>query len=129
MKMPIKILLYADAGEPRAEALTREILSTIPQAGISRAFDLDGLSRRLARPLNRVLVILAFAPCTDTLKKLLELKPLFDNKKLILILKSYNQGVLPLGLKLGPSFISGPGSDLADVPLVINQIRQKLCYT
>ena len=64
----------------------------------------------------------------NDIDRLLALKPLFDDIRLILILPGREKKLVALGLGLNPCFVGYSDSDPADIALVLKKIDQQGKY-
>jgi hypothetical protein len=78
--------------------------------------------------LNRITVIVVFVIYENDIEKLLTLRPLFDDIRLILILPDREKNLVALGLGLNPCFVGYSDSDPADIALVLKKIDQREKY-
>ncbi len=123
----MKILLYADAREKQVAGFELQIQDHLPGIWLKKTNSLETLAQELSLPLNDISVILLVIPSQKLLDDLFGLIPLFDNKKLILVLpERMAREVFPSCLKLNPSFITYLDDDMADALLVLSRIKTKI---
>ena len=118
----MKIILYADDKEARGKIFRKLIQNQFPDIQMDILGSVRGLSEKLCRPLNRISVIVIFVICEKDIDRLLTLKPLFDNIRLILVLPDRTTGVMAHGLQLNPCFISYLDSDFLDIASVLKKL-------
>ena len=119
----MKIILCADDSEPLGKNLELLIQNQLSEIQIDTMNSISDLSRKLCRPLNRISVIVIFVRCENDIRKLLTLKSLFDNIRLILVLPDRTREMMGLGLQLNPCFISFLENDLLDIISVLEKIH------
>ncbi len=118
----MKIILYTDDKEAMAKNFRKLIQNQLPDIQMDTLNSVSRLSEKLCRPLNRISVIVIFVMCERDIDRLLALKPLFDNIRLILVLPDRTTDLMAHGLQLNPCFISYLDSDFSDVTSVLQKI-------
>jgi hypothetical protein len=118
----MKIILYADDKEEMGKNFGKLIQNQFPDIQLDTLNSVSRLSEKLCRPLNRISVIIIFVTCERDIDRLLTLKPLFDNIRLILVLPDRTTGMMAHGLQLNPCFISYFDSDFSDITSVLKKL-------
>lgn len=117
----MKLILYANGSNEVEERLGNIIETLIPEK-LEIFRTIDSLSRRLRQPLNDVAIAVLLATKRKDLLKLLSIKDLFDDIKIILILPDSNKDTISLGYKLYPRFVSYADSNFMDVAAVLEKM-------
>lgn len=86
---------------------------------------LEDLLATLCRPLNEISVVIAVPFPLQDLKDLVEMAPVFDRVRMILVLPERSQKLLALGTKLSPSFVTYRDNDVKDIISVLNKIKKR----
>ena len=84
------------------------------------------MSEVLGRPLHNVSVLIAFITDVESIDLLFSLKPLFENIKLILMLRNRADTIQKSVLLLEPLLASYSEDDLQDIISVLQRIEQKV---
>ncbi len=119
----MKLILYADIKEKRGDKL--ETLIKEKAAGIQtvRVSSITELSQTLCRPLHRITIAVVFLFSQKQIKELVQLKPVFDNIRIILVLSPRGNIPMAATLDLKPSFISFPDTENDDFDDILSVLR------
>jgi hypothetical protein len=121
----MKTILYANDLTALGEKLKNMTQTQISGIHVEDCNSIEYISQILRQPLNNVSVLILLLSSKDELIKFNLMNTLFDNLRIILVLPDNKKGMLSLGVKLKPSFISDVESDMQDVVSVLRQIIKK----
>ncbi|MBU1193256.1 MAG: hypothetical protein KKE62_03290 [Proteobacteria bacterium] len=119
----MKILLYANNRENTGKQIEKHIKEE-PRIEIETLDSVTSLSQKLCQPLHRIMVIILVIQTKEEITQFLDLIPLLENIRIILVLPDRDKHTLAVGIKLNPSFISYTDDDLDDITQVLKKIQK-----
>ncbi len=121
----MKIVLHTSPWDKSGKTLESLIRNRIPGVHTLISNDLGQLKSQLCRPMNRISAVVGVTSSVQDLDRLLTMKSLFQDTKLILILPRPQKPDMASALELNPSFISYHDRPLDDILLVLTKIKEK----
>ena len=122
----MKIILHAHKDYEVRNQLKELIEKAFPQGIVVLTDTRQQLTETLGRPLHNVAVLIAFISDSEDVGTLSSLKPLFEDRKLILVFCKRSDDIQKYALRLEPLFISHFENSFQDVISVLLRIEQKL---
>ena len=120
------VLLYATEADEAGKRLERIIKTTLVSLDIQVYRTINSLTQKLHQPKDGFLIAVLLAHNKKELSKILSLKDLFWNSRIILILPDQEMNTISKGHKLYPRFLSYVGSDFTDVAAVLEKMLKHL---
>lgn len=120
----MKILFYSIGRNNSTKNLEKDLLGCMPDISTGTVNSLKELSKNLCQPLNNIKVIVAAPGGHGELNGLIQMIPLLDNVKVILILPDRNQQTISLGTRLNASFLTYIDNDAKDIIAVLQKIQK-----
>lgn len=121
----MRTIFYSDNKTNSEMGFDSDFIRKMPDIENETISSPEELSTILCTPLNEIAVIIAAPSSVKTLSGLVEMKALFDNVRMILVLPDRSRHALLLGSKLSPSFITYRDNDAGDIISVLNKINEK----
>lgn len=119
---PKRLLLYVPVGGGIGYRLTEAVAAVLPKKEVEMVQTLDTLSDRLQQPLNGLELAVLLSANRRQLMDFLNLSPLLDRLRIILILPDNKPLTISLGHSLQPRFVTYIHSDFQDVAAVLQKI-------
>lgn len=113
------ILIYSNNGKEREERLVRAIHSLTRWHSLEIIRSVDELTKRFRQPRGDLAVMVLLAGSSKDLADLHQVKDLFFDIPMILILPDGKRETVRYGFKLIPRFVSYEDSDFEDVKYVM----------
>ena len=120
------VLLYATEADEAGKRLERIIKTTLVSLDIQVYRTINSLTQKLHQPKDGFLIAVLLAHNKKELSKILSLKDLFWNSRIILILPDQEMNTISKGHQLYPRFLSYVDSDFTDVAAVLEKMLKHL---
>ena len=120
------VLLYATEADEAGKRLVRIIKTTLVSLDIQVYRTINSLTQKLHQPKDGFLIAVLLAHNKKELSKILSLKDLFWNSRIILILPDQEMNTISKGHQLYPRFLSYVDSDFTDVAAVLEKMLKHL---
>ena len=124
----MKIILHAHKDYEIRNQLKELIENAFPQGIVILTDTRQQLAETLGRPLHNVSVLIAFISDSEDVGILASLKPLFEDRRLILVFCKRSDGIQKYALRLEPLYTSYFENNFQDVISVLLRIEQKLSH-
>ncbi len=118
----MKLLFYARSGDGIGDEIQRLIEARAPGIRIEACRTSDALSQRLRQPADGLAIALIVAASQEEFQKVIELRSLLNDLRIILILPERKKETIIQGLTLRPRFLTFADADLTDVIAVLNKM-------
>ena len=122
----MEVLLYATGADEAGKRLVRIIKTTLVSLDIQVYRTINSLTQKLHQPKDGFLIAVLLAHNKKELSKILSLKDLFWNSRIILILPDQEMNTISKGHQLYPRFLSYVDSDFTDVAAVLEKMLKHL---
>jgi hypothetical protein len=122
----MEVLLYATEADEAGKRLAKIIKTTSVSLDIQVYRTINSLIQKLRQPRVGFLIAVLLAHNKKELSKILSLKDLFWNLRIILILPDQEMNTILKGHKLYPRFLSYVNSDFTDVVAVLKKMLKHL---
>ncbi len=121
----MKMLLLAEPLLKLCDRLENLIRTELPGIRIERTVSTGSFLRQLCQPMRRISVIVVFVVSESDINRLMALKPLFEDIRLILVLGDREQQTMAVALCLNPCFISYFDNDPREIIAVLEKIERR----
>lgn len=127
--MAKKVLLFARNNTPTGRRLKDHIERVVPTENLETFHDFQSLSRRLHKCLQNLAIAVLGAETREDLVRLLDLKELFADIRVILTLPDQASETIRAGHRLRPRYLSYNDSDFSDVAEVLETMLRRFPLT
>jgi hypothetical protein len=114
-----KIILYAKEGDHCGDVFNNMIIGLAPKENIELYSSISELSSRLRRPQCESIIVVLLISDGEDLKRIITVRSLFDNIRIILVLPDSNIATVKIGHSLHPRYLSFTDGSLGDVVSVL----------
>jgi hypothetical protein len=121
--MDMKLLFYAPVGDAVGERLRKMIEALVPEGEREMCRTLDALSRMLLQPKYDLGIVVLLASTREELWKLLSIRDLLDDVRIVLVLPDREDDTITKGHILRPRFVTYTDGNFVDIAAVINKMR------
>lgn len=120
------VFFLADPKNKAKKLLLRVLDVIVPQDKITLIENIKELESQLRRQLYDDLMVMLLPADENELSRIIELKELFGDMPIILILPNREKETTALGYKLRPRFITYADSNFLDVATVLMKMKDKM---
>ena len=120
-----ELLLYTSRAHPAGSRLKETVARMIPPQETLVVHTLTGLAQRLGQLNHGLKAVVLLAASRKDLGELLNLAPLLDQVRVLLILPDAEAPTIALGHRLQPRYLTHISSDFKDVAAVLHKILQE----
>jgi len=121
----MRILLYAEAGEPSGDKLERLIKMRLPEVEMEIYRGTNELSHRLIEPLESINIAVLLITSQQDLKSILSIQSLLQDVPKILIVPDRKAETIALAHQFRPRFLSDINSDFDEVTAVLKKMLKE----
>jgi hypothetical protein len=121
----MNIFFFSSAKDGAKKLLLRVLSMIIPKDKITMIGNSDELEAQLKQRMDDRALMVLFAKSRSELMKLISLKKLFGDMRIILILYDHDENTTAMGYKLRPRFMTYADSDFLDVAAVLGRMDFK----
>jgi hypothetical protein len=119
------LVLYSSERNAAGGRLNGLIRGVVPDPGLRVYRTVPGLSRRLRQPGGAIDLLVLFPADRKDLLRLLGIRHLFMNLRIVLILPDRSGGTIAEGHNLYPRYVSFADGDFSDVAAVLQKMLRK----
>jgi hypothetical protein len=120
----MKILFYATQSDWAAEKLQRVLEGLVPRDQLEICRTFSRLSDKLYKPSNNLDIAVLTAVTDEELSKILSLRDLFSDIRIVLILPDSKSATISKAHTLGPRFLTYLDSDVEEVKSVLGKMLE-----
>jgi hypothetical protein len=119
------VLYYSEEAERRGRKLQEVLNNDLPDMRLEVFTDFEELVTGLQRPeVDPAAVVLVIGNRTE-LDDFLELRPILQNTRVVLVLPDQAKETLALAGQLNPYYIKRPGDDLVELASVVDELLEE----
>jgi L-lactate utilization protein LutB len=118
----MKIFLYSKVGDPSGDGLEKLVKIHLPEVEMMVCRTIDDLLQCLRQPMEDSGVAILLISNQEDLNKILSIRHLFQNIRIILLLSNKTAETVALAHQLRPRFLTDTNSDLAEITAVLKKM-------
>jgi hypothetical protein len=119
IKNETKVIVYAKEGDQCGDLFKDIITGLVPKANIETYGIISDLSSRLHMPKRKCNIAVLIAADREDFERILAVRPLLDNVRIILVLPDRETDTVRMGHSLHPRYLSFKDNSINDIKSVL----------